>query len=56
MTQEDLDEGADRLRRREQLVVLVLAAVQFTTAPRLLLHQLGRPDGRNRGRVARHHR
>src|SRR5262245_45063833 len=31
MTWEDFDEGAVRLRRREQLVVLVLAAVQFTT-------------------------
>src|SRR5687768_12952332 len=31
MTQEDLDEGAVRLRRREQLVVFVLAAVQFIT-------------------------
>jgi predicted MFS family arabinose efflux permease len=31
MTRKDLDGNADRLRRREQLVVLVLAAVQFTT-------------------------
>jgi predicted MFS family arabinose efflux permease len=31
MTRENLDEIAERQRRREQLVVLVLAAVQFTT-------------------------
>ncbi len=31
MTRENLDEDAARLRRREQLVVLILAAVQFTT-------------------------
>jgi predicted MFS family arabinose efflux permease len=31
MMQEDLDEGADCLRRREQIIVCVLAAVQFTT-------------------------
>ena len=31
MTRENLDEDAAQLRRREQLVVFILAAVQFTT-------------------------
>src|ERR1044072_1224792 len=31
MTREELEEGAGRQRRREQLVVFVLAAVQFIT-------------------------